>query len=63
MNGQRQPRARVMFTLDFFGRRLANIGAGHRVVTKLWPLLKVKLLNNQADRLVVRSLKRLASGL
>ena len=38
-----------------FGRRLGKLGAGHRVVTKLGPLCKVTLLNNQVDKLVVRS--------
>jgi len=39
MNGQRQPRARVMFILDFFGRRLDEHGrwsqSGHKTVATL----------------------------
>ena len=31
----------------------ANIGAGHRMVTKLGPLCEVKLLKNGRDKLVV----------
>ena len=38
------------------------MGAGHRMVTKLGPLCIVKLLNNQADKLVVRSPEKAGVG-
>ena len=41
---------------------LANIGAGHRMVTKLGPLCRVKLLKKDGDKLVVRSPEKAGVG-